>query len=131
MTNRMRQLGALSLEQNHARPLPKLKADRAAYMVGGKGFFNDKDKYLYPGQATYWDGEPNRDLIPLNKKAYDNMQTFLDKLDVLNAKAAKANGKVYVPIAREQWDEDGLVADIPTPDSVMGVQKSGPDDTIY
>jgi len=130
MAQVMQQLGALSLNPPSEKRMPKLKEDRAAYLVGGKGFFNDKDKYLYPGQATYFDGEPNQDLIPLNKLAYDNMQAFLDKLDALGAKAAKQNGKQYIPLARMAWTEDGVSSDIPTPDVVMGARKDGPDDTI-
>jgi hypothetical protein len=130
MAQIMQQLGALSLSPPSEKRLPKLKEDRAAYAVGGKGFFNDRDKFLYPGQATYFDGEPNLDLIPLNKKAYDNMQAFLDKLDALGMKAAKMNNKTYIPLVRQEWREDGTQDELPTPDSVMGVRKDGPDDTI-
>lgn len=130
MAQVMQQLGALSLNPPSEKRLPKLKEDRPAYLVAGKGFFNQLDKYLYPGQATYFDGEPNTDLIPLNKKAYDNMQAFLDKLDALGMKAAKAKGNTYIPLPRQEWREDGVYDDVPMPESVLGVKKNGPDDTI-
>jgi len=130
MAQVMQQLGALSLNPPSEKRMPKVKEDRAAYLVGGKGFFNEKDKLLMPGQATYFDGEPNVDLIPLNKMAYDNMQKFLDKLDALGMKKAKRDNKEYIPMPRQSWSENGVVDDIPMPDSVMGVRKDGPDDTI-
>jgi len=130
MAQVMQQLGSLSLTQPTEKRMPKLNADRPAYGISGKGFFNDQDKFLCPGQATYFDGEPNLDLIPLNKKAYDRMQEFLDKLDNLAAQAAKKAGKSFVPAARQVWVEDGM-SEMPTPSSVFGVRKTGSDDTIY
>ena len=129
MALQMQQLGGLSLSPITDKGAPKLKADRAAYIVGGKGFFNKLDKYVYPGQFTYWDDEPNHDLIPANKKAYDNMQEFLDKIDALGHKAAKAKGITYVPPARQEWDENGG-NEMPAPDVVFGYKKIGTDDVI-
>jgi len=121
-------LGALSIERPQQRQLPRLREDRPAYMVAGKGFFNDKDRFLHPGQATYLDSEPNLDLIPLNKLAYDKMQEFLDKLDALGLK----KNKNYIPIPRAVWNEStGFQDELPSPDSVMGVVRTGPDDTIF
>lgn len=126
----MVQLGALSLQpQKHPAPL-RVKQDRPAYGVAGKGFFDDKDVLWYPGQALYFDGEPNIDLIPLNKAAWDKMQVFLDKLDQLGIKKAKKDGKEYIPLQRTEWRDDGEVADMPMPESVMGVRKEGKNEAI-
>lgn len=126
----MQQLGALSLNPpKEHRPL-RVKQDKAAWGVAGKGFYDDKDKLWYPGQALYFDGEPNLDLIPLNKVAYDKQQEFLDKLDSLGLKRAKKDGKEYTPLTRQQWSEDGIIDDLPTPEFVMGSRKDGINEAI-
>lgn len=125
------QLGALSLTPRQSLPpLRVTKQDKAAWGVGGKGFYDDKDKYWAVGQALYFDGEPNVDLTPLNKLAYDRMQAFLDKIDHLGALKAKKEGKSYVQLAREEWREDGAHDEIPMPEYVMGVKKEGHNEAI-
>ena len=124
-------LGALSITPRVHNPFPRVKQDRPAYGVGGKGFFDDKDKLWYPGQALYFNGEPNMDLTPLNKKAYDCMQAFLDKLDEAGEKKAKKDGRAYVRIVREEWREEGEEGpEIPQPEFVMGSRKEGSNEII-
>ena len=130
MVQQMQQLGNLSLTPHKEFKMPKLKQDRPAYMVGGKGFFNSNDKFLYPGQMTYLDGEPNQDLIPLNKVAYDEMQKFLDKLDALASEKAKREKRSFIPQPRQEWREEEILEDLPAPDFVMASKKLGADDTI-
>lgn len=130
MSSKMKQLGALSLTPHQEIRMPKVKDDRPAYMVSGKGFFTSKDKFLYPGQATYLDEEPNLDLIPLNKIAYDRIQQFLDKLDEMGERKAKKEGRAYVRQPRQVWNEDGVQDELPTPKFAMAAPKDGPDDTI-
>lgn len=130
MAQVMQQLGALSLYPPKSQTPLRVKEDRPAYGVAGKGFFDDKDKMWYPGQALYFEGEPNTDLIPLNKIAYEKMQAFLDKLDALGLKKAKRDGKEYIPQPRQEWHEDGVQDDLPTPDYVMGMKKDGHNEQI-
>jgi len=128
----MTQLGALSLERPREVTIPKVKQDRPCFMVGGKGFFNKKDRFLSPGQITYLDEEPGLDMIPLNRKAYDSMSDLLDKLDALGFAKAKADKKDYTPFPRVEWsDEEGVINSLPLPEKVMGADKSGlPDDVV-
>lgn len=134
MAQVMQQLGALSINPPSHKPLPRLKEDKAAYEVAGKGFFTENDNYLYPGQALYFEGEPNFDLIPLNRKAWEKMQEFLDKIDSFGVKTAKAKNEIYRPSysahLRKPWDENSGEIEIQTPDSVLGARKSGRDETI-
>lgn len=130
MSQHMQQLGALSLTPQKEFKMPKIKQDRAAYMVGGRGFFNAKDQFLYPGQMTYLDDEPNIDLIPLNKIGYDRQQAFFDKLDRFAEEKAKREKRSFVPQPRQEWSEEGVVEELPTPDFVMAARKDGADDTI-
>lgn len=125
------QLGALSLSPPKPYTQPRVKADKAAYAVSGRGFYDDKDKFWNPGQALYFEGEPNLDLIPLNKLAYDKMSEFMDKLDALGERKAKKDSKTYNPIARQAWSEDGgYMEELPQPEQVMGVRKEGHNEAI-
>lgn len=130
MAGTMHQLGALSLSPRMPQTPLRVKADKPAYGVGGKGFFDDKDKFWNVGQALYFDGEPNLDLTPLNKLAFDKMTEFLDKLDALGERAAKKNGKAYTPIARMQWTDEGVLDEAPQPEQVMGVRREGHNEAI-
>lgn len=130
MAGQPHQLGALSLSPPKVHAPLRVKADKPAYGVGGKGFYDDKDKFWNVGQALYFDGEPNLDLTPLNKVAYDKMMEFMDKLDALGERAAKKNGKTYIPLARQEWTEEGVLDDAPQPDQVMGARKEGHNEQI-
>ncbi len=130
MAGPMHQLGALSLSPPKAHSPLRVKQDKPAYGVGGKGFYDDKDKFWNPGQALYFDGEPNLDLTPLNKVAFDKMTEFLDKLDALGERAAKKNGKAYTPIARLEWTEEGVLDDAPQPEQVLGARVEGHNEQI-
>ena len=123
-------LGALSLTPPVQKALPRVKQDRPAYGVAGKGFFDDKDKFWQPGQALYFDGVPNQDLVPLNKLAHDRMQAFLDYIDELGEKKAKKDGRAYVRKPREEWREDGTYDELPQPEYVMGMRKDGSNEAI-
>lgn len=130
MSNGMVQLGPLSINPPKAYVKPRVKADRPAYMVSGKGFF-DGHELLNPGTAIYFDGEPNADFLPMNKLAYDRMQEFLDKIELLAERAAKKAGNAYVKPAREPWIEDGEdEIEIKLPDSLMGVRTERRTDII-
>lgn len=124
------QLGALSLSPPKPYSQPRVKEDRAAYMVSGRGFYDQYCKLWQPGQALYFDGEPNLDLIPLNKIAYDTMQAFLDKLDALGMKRAKKDGKDYIPLARQEWKENGEYDELPMPEYVMGMKIEGSNEAV-
>lgn len=130
MAGQMHQLGALSLTPPKPYVQPRVKADKPAYGVAGKGFYDDKDKLWMPGQALYFDGEPNQDLVPLNKMAYDKMTEFWDKLDALGERKAKKEGKAYNPIVRQEWSDEGVVDDMPLPEQVMGVRREGHNEQI-
>lgn len=123
------QLGALSLNPPKPYIMPRVKQDKPAYGVTGKGFYDEFCKFWNPGQALYFDGEPNLDLIPLNKVAYEKMTEFLDKLDALGERKAKKDGKLYNPIVRQAWTEEG-VEEVSQPDQVMGAKIEGHNDQI-
>jgi len=123
-------LGALSLSPPKAYTPLRAKQDKPAYGVGGKGFFDDKSKFWYPGQALYWEKEPNLDLTPINKLAYEKMQAYLDKLDDLGEKAAKKQGRTYVKLAREEWNENGEQVELPAPEFVMGARQDGVNEAV-
>lgn len=124
------QLGALSLSPPKAYTPPRVKQDVPAYGVNGKGFYDNFCRFWNVGQALYFTGEPNLDLIPLNKLAYDKMTEFLDKLDSLGERKAKKEGKAYSPIARQEWNDDGVVDDFPQPEYVMGARIEGHNEAI-
>ena len=127
----VQQLGALSLDRPQApQPIRIKREDRAAYGVGGKGFFDQYSTFWYPGQALYFDDEPNLDFIPLNKLAYDRMQEFMDKLDALGLKKAKKDGKEYVPLPRQAWVDGAVNDELPTPQFVMAAKKDGSNEKI-
>jgi hypothetical protein len=124
------QLAALSIAPRmEPRPI-KVRDDRPAYGVGGKGFFDQYCKFWNTGEALYFDGEPNIDFVPLNKAAYDKMTEFLDKLDALGLKRAKRDGKEYIPIMREKWSESGEGNSVPQPDSILGAEIKGSNDAV-
>lgn len=125
------QLGALSLTPPKPYTPPRVKQDKPAYRIIGKGFYDDKDKLWQQGEALYFDGEPNLDLMPLNKLAHDKTNEFLDKLDALGERKAKKEGKAYTPFVRHEWvDGEGIVDDLPMPEQVMGVKKEGYNEAI-
>lgn len=124
-------LGALSLSPRPAYQKPKVKQDRAAYGVINNGFYDQNDKFWQVGQMLYFEGEPNQNLYPLNKLAYDAMQKFLDKLDQLGEDVAR-NAKPkrsYVRQARQEWKEDED-SEMPQIEHVMGVPKKDKNDEI-
>lgn len=117
-------LGALSLSPRQEYRKPKVKNDRPAYGVINNGFYDNNDKFWHAGQSLYFDGEPNQNLFPLNKLAYDKIQAFLDVLDMFGEEAAK-NAKpkrAYVRQKRDEWN-DGDEVDLPQPEYVMGYDK--------
>jgi hypothetical protein len=127
----MVQLGPLSLDRRQPYSPPRIKhQDKAAWIVGNKGFYDDKCHLWQPGEMLYYDGEPNADLYPLNKLAYDRKEEFLDKIDALAEKKAKKDGKAFVPAPRLQWREDGVMDEVPMPDSVMGARIEGQNEAI-
>lgn len=130
MVQGMHQLGALSLTPPKAYQPLRVKQDKPAYGVSGKGFYDDKNKFWNAGQALYFEGEPNFDLIPLNKLAFDKMTDFYDKLDALGERRAKKDGKSYTPIIRQTWTEEGVLDDAPQPEQVMGVRIEGHNEAI-
>lgn len=116
------QLGALSIDRRpDLSPIKIKRQDKAAYGVGGKGFYDDKCKFHRVGSALYFDGEPNLDLTPLNKFAWEKMQAFIDKLNACGLKRAKKEGKEYVPLEQASWDDSADHDQIPTPQYLMGV----------
>lgn len=124
------QLGALSIDRRPERAPFRVKQDKPAYGVGGKGFYDDKDRFWNPGEALYWEKEPNMDLTPLNKLAYDEMQKFLDKLDAYGQKKAKKEGKEYSPAAREAWVQDLDISELPSPQNLMGAPAEGKNEAV-
>ena len=122
-------LGALSLTPRPEYKKPKLKQDKPAWGVINNGFFDENDKFWHPGQMLYFMGEPNQNLYPLNKLAYDKMESFLDKLDVLGEEVAKKNKKTYVRQPRQEWNDNEDV-ELPQIEHVMGVPKKDKNDEI-
>lgn len=116
------QLTALSTEPRRDQgPIRIRHQDKAAYGVGGKGFFDDKSKFWAVGSALYFEGEPNLDLHPLNKLAHERKNLFLEKLNKLGEQVAKKSGKSFVPYAIEEWRDEDDHEEIPMPKYVMGV----------
>lgn len=125
------QLGALSLEPARPYTPPRIKhQDKAAWMVGGKGFFDDKAKYWRPGECLYFDGVPNADLYPLNKLAYDRQQMWLDVMEELDEKVAKANKKQYIKKERKPWKEFEDIGDVPMPEHVFAPRTEAQNEAI-
>jgi hypothetical protein len=122
-------LGALSLTPRPEYKKPKVKQDKAAYGVINNGFFDENDKFWHPGQMLYFNGEPNQNLYPLNKLAYDRMQAFLDKLDMLGEEVAKKNKKTYVRQPRQEWTDDSEV-ELPQVEHVMGIPRKEKNEEI-
>lgn len=127
---KMVQLGALSTERHMPYQRPRVKQDKPAYGVIGTGFFDNNDKFWNPGEALYFNGEPNDNLIPLNKVAYDRIQLFKDKLDKMAEDKCKKDKVAFVPQARQEWSETDVEDDFPTPEYVMGMQKKESNDAI-
>ena len=122
------QLGALSTSMHQEpRPIRIKHPDKCSYIVGGKGFFNEKRKLCPPGSLIRFDGEPNLDLHPVTKPAWDKMQEFLDKLDNMGKLKAKKDGRDYTPLPRTPWLENGEVAELPTPKYLMNAPTPGED----
>lgn len=117
-----------SPKQNYVRP--RVKQDRPAYGVINNGFFDDKDKFWNPGEALYFDGEPSLNMVPLNKMAYDKIQVMLDVLDMYGEEKAKKDKKAWTPQPRQEWSEDDLSEDFPSPSAVMGAKKDGENTAI-
>ncbi len=125
------QIGPLSTDRRSEWHAPRItKQDSAAWLVGGKGFFDQYDILHTPGVMLYYDLEPNFDLIPLNKKAYDNQQMFLDKIDHHTQIKAKKDGKAFTPIERKPWKDEFQPEDLPSVDAVMAFKKTGSNQQI-
>lgn len=124
-------LGVLSTEKRQPYTRPRVKQEVPAYGVINDGFFDDKDKFWHPGQALYFKGEPNLNLVPLNKKAYDKIQQFLDMLDLYAEEKCKKEKKTFVKQPRQEWREDDDIEDsFPHPEYAMGSRKEGKNDEI-
>jgi hypothetical protein len=124
------QLGALSIDR--PRDLPPLRIkhqDKAAWGVGGKGFFDNK-KFWQPGQALYFDGEPNLDFTPLNKLAWERLEAFKDKLDAEEVKIAKEKKRQPRLLPREEWKENDEHDEIPMPQYLMGMPITADNEAI-
>lgn len=122
MANPPRALGALSLDRQQPYVRPKIKNDRPAYGVINDGFFDHKDKFHFAGAMLYYDGEPNFNLFPLNEKANDKMNLFLDKLNGFGVDAAKKNKKNFTPYELKEWKEEEE-PEMPQTENVMGMPK--------
>lgn len=117
------QLTSLSTEpRRDPGPIRIKHQDKAAYGVGGKGFYDDKRRLWNPGQAMYFEGEPNLDLFPLNKLAHDRKNEFLAKLNKFGEAAAKKAGKSFVPYEINEWNDAEDHDDIPAPKYLTGMQ---------
>ena len=123
MAGTPRALGALSLDRTQPYVRPKVKQDRPAYIVINNGFFDHKDKFKFPGEMLYFDGEPNANLYPLNKMAYDKIQQFLDMLDMFSEEKAKKDKVKFIKQAREPWHNYEEV-EVPQVENVMGMPKN-------
>lgn len=125
------QIGALSLDRKPEWTAPRItKQDSAAWLVSGKGFFDQFDIFHNAGVMIYYDEEPNFDLIPLNKKAWDNQQMFLDKIDSFTEKRCKKDGKSFIPTPRKPWTDGFQPEDLPRTEAVMGYKKIGSNQQI-
>lgn len=124
-------LTALSLEPPRPYVAPKIKRqDVGAWLVGGKGFFDNNDQFWPAGSRLYFDGEPNMDLIPLNELAFKKKEAFLDKLDKYGAEKAKKDNRDYIPLPRTKWNPDEVPEDLPMPESVLGMKRKESNDAI-
>lgn len=111
------------LEPNKPYVKPRVKDDRAAYVVTGNGFFDHKDKFRYPGSMFYYDFEPSLDLTPLNKLASEKKNAFLAKLNELGNEMAKKNKKNFTPYEIVEWSDGQEELDLPQVEYLMGIPK--------
>lgn len=102
-------------------PIKIRHQDKAAYGVAGQGFFDDKSKFWPMGSALYFEGVPNKDLIPLNKLAHERLQAFYNAIDELGERKAKKEGKLYVRTEFKEWVEGDDHEEIPMPEYIMAV----------
>lgn len=81
--------------------MPVISNDRPAYRVlAPAGFFGPDDHLYVEGAEIYFDGEPNLEFEPLNSKAHEAMNAYIDKLNEEGQKVAAQNGRAYAGIAR-------------------------------
>lgn len=119
-----------SLEKHEPFQKPRLKQDRAAWAVTGpQGFFDNNDKFWFPGQMLYFEGTPNSALIPLNKKAYDAQQLWLDEIDMFTEEKCKKDKVKFVKQPRQEWKEEEEM-ELPQVEHLMGVPRTTKNDEI-
>ena len=125
------QLGALSTEKTtQYAPIRIRHQDKAAYGVGGQGFFDNKCKFWQVGSALYFDGVPNKDLQPLNKLAHERKQAWQSEIDDLGEKMAKKSGKLYVRTEPVEWVEGDDHDKIDMPENIYGAPIVGSNEAI-
>ena len=129
MAGQMKALGALSLTPHPEYRKPKVKQEKPAYAVINDGFFDENDKFWYPNQMLYYEGEPNLNLYPLNKLANDKLNLFLGKLNELGEDMARKTKKRFTPHPIKDWTETEDV-EVPQIENVMGVPKTTRNDEI-
>ena len=81
--------------------MPLISEHRPAYRVLATAGFNGPDDHLYPEGATiYYDEEPNLEFEPLNRKAHEALNAYIDKLNELGRAAAEKAGRAYAGLPR-------------------------------
>ena len=118
-----------SIDRHEPYVKPRIKNDRPAYVVINDGFYDQKDRFRQAGSHFYYDGEPNQNLVPLNKLANDKMNAFIEKLNTLSAAVHAKAKKQFTPQATKEWVE-GEDFDLPMVEHVFGMPKAddGKDD---
>ncbi len=91
-----------------------IPTDRPVYQLSSACFLNNE---LIPEEKViFWNGEPNLEMVPMNKLAEEKFEEYINKLDKLGAQAASKAGKEYHSIKdfyiknKQNADENDLHA---------------------
>lgn len=82
-----------------------IREDRAAYRVLAVSGFYGPDDHLYAeGSVIYYDDEPNLEFEPMNSRAREHMDIYINKLDNAGRAAAEKAGRPYLGLPKSLDD---------------------------
>lgn len=113
-----------------------IREDRAAYRIlATAGFFGPDDHLYSEGSVIYFEDEPNLEMEPMNGKAREAMNAYIDRQDALGRAAAEKAGRSYTGLPRTLDDavriasQDARRVQLVAGDGgvpLMGAHKRGP-----
>jgi hypothetical protein len=113
-----------------------IREDRPAYRIlATAGFFGPDDHLYSEGSVIYFEDEPNLEMEPMNGKAHETMNAYIDRLDALGRAAAEKAGRAYTGLPRSLDDavriasQDARRVQLVQGDGgvpLMGGRKNGP-----